>query len=199
MNNSFIVKSITALSLILAASSCTKEKQVEVPTGTWTSYFTEYSFDGTVLDPYSSNGPCTIEQFVFEDSGACTVKINGVENHTSFTTNGNTLTIQGYGDFRLVQNTGFTLIIGVSVKGDDSAKSVFEYKRGSEDSPLATIYSNYTSYDGTDNRIFWYLEKKDKRVYCLPIVGSKYFDKLYSDGKTLLFYDEMLYHFKKQR
>lgn len=198
MRKRLLIKTIAALSLTLAAASCVKEKTVETPSGTWNSYETEYSFNGTTLDPYTSTGSATIEQLVFEDSGACTVTVNGVDNNTSYSVSGNTLKIEGYGDFRLVQNTGFTLILGLKVTGDDSAKSVFEYKRGSEDAPLATIYSNYTTYDGAENRIFWYMDRK-KRVYCRPMVSSKYFDILYAEGKTLIFYDELLIHFKKKR
>ena len=111
----------------------------------------------------------------------------------SYSVDKNSIVVEDCVTFDLVQNTGRTLVLGVKVTGDPNAKQAFEYDRGEG---MINIYSNYTTYEGHADRCFWYMKGKN-RVFCYPVVGSKYFDKLYADGHNLAFYDQIRYHFRK--
>ena len=179
---------------VMFATSCQKEKSVEAPIGAWTSYLTEYCLDGSAMDSYSSSGPAFFEKLDFDNlTNKCVMTINGVDYERSYSVEKNTIVVQDYVTFDLVQNTGRTLVLGVRVTGDPNAKQAFEYDRGEG---MVNIYSNYTTYEGHADRCFWYMKGKTK-VFCYPVVGAKYFDKLYADGHNLAFYDQIRYHFRK--
>ena len=187
---------LCAVSLAFILSSCRKEKIYDAPTGTYTSYMTEYCIGGISLDNYTSRGSAYYEMVNFDSlTGKCTLTINGREYAHDYTVDKNIIQVGDFVTFKIVMNSGSMLVLAVDVKGDPDAKSVFEYDRGKD---LLKIYSNYTSFEGTQNRCFWYLEGK-KRVFCYPVIGSKYFDRLVAEGRSLSFYDQLHYHFRKTR
>lgn len=196
MKENFFKTALYFVSLTLLAASCQKEKLYDAPTGSYTSYMTEYCIGGIALDTYTARGSAYYEKIDFDDlSGKCTLTINGFEYQYDYTVNKNIIQVGDKVTFKIAQNSGSMLVLAVDVTGDPNAKSVFEYDRGEG---LLKIYSNYTSFEGTQNRCFWYMDGK-KRVFCYPVVGSKYFDRFYSEGKSLSFYDQIQYHFRKSR
>lgn len=161
---------------------------------------TEYCIDGSSLDPYTSTKTALYETISFEPSGKCTISIHGREREYDFSFDGKSLiTVGSLVKFKIVHSTGMTLILAVDVEGDNSAKSVYEYDRG-DGRPV--IYSNYTSFEGTENRCFWYLEGR-KKHFCYPIIATtqskQAYDQMSKTNNSLPFYDQARYHFKKSR
>ena len=194
----FSCKSILLAIALVAASSCAKETKFDIPVGSWNSYMTEYYISGSSLDPYTSTKSAYYESVSFDASGKCSLTVGGIEREYDFTFDKNVITVGGsYAKFRIMQMTGMTLILAVDVEGDPNAKAVFEYKRDEE---LPIIYSNYTSFEGTENRCFWYMNGK-KKVFCYPIIatthGKEAFDEMCGKNTKLPFYDQIQFHFKK--
>ena len=199
MKRIFCKSVICAIVAGLLSVSCAKEKLFDLPVGSWDSYMTEYYMSGTALDPYTSNKTAYYEKITFDASGKCAVTVNKVEREYNYTFEKNVITIENFVKFKVVQLTGMTLVLAIDVEGDPNAKSVYEYDRGEE---FPVIYSNYTSFEGTENRCFWYLDGKKKR-FCYPIIAAIYgrdaFDEMSKISSTLPFYDQIQYHFRKAR
>ena len=199
MKRLFCKSVIWLAAAVLLSVSCSKEKKFDVPVGTWESYMTEYFISGSSLGPYTSTKVAYYEKISFDGSGKCVITINGSERNYDYTFEKNVISVANFVKFRIIQSTGMTLILAIDVEGDANAKSVYEYSRG-EDRPL--IYSNYTSFEGTENRCFWFLEGK-KKHFCYPIIATTHgrdaFDEMSKVNNGLPFYDQIQYHFKKSR
>lgn len=180
-------------------ASCAKETVYDVPVGNWTSYMTQYYIAGTSLDNYTSTKTAFYEKIAFDASGKCTVTIAGVDHEYDYTYEKNIVTVSGFAKFKVISLSSMTLVLAVDIEGDANAKSVYEYSRGEE---MSVIYSNYTSFEGAENRCFWYMDGK-KKVFCYPIIATIYgkeaYDEMSKKSTGLPFYDQVQYHFRKAK
>ena len=112
MKANFFKTALYFVSLTLLAASCQKEKLYDAPTGSYTSYLTEYCIGGIALDTYTARGSAYYEKIDFDDlSGKCTLTINGYEYQYDYTVNKNIIQVGDKVTFKIAQNSGSMLVL----------------------------------------------------------------------------------------